>query len=79
VWCVTAHAVTLIVNFVVCVFVARDPEDPHFLHGGRCGWVVCRTMNQSPSTDLQYRDFNRVFLYKTSTCATSTRYLRGRY
>ena len=33
-------------------------------------------MNSSPSTDRQYRDFNRVFLYKAGTYATGTRYGR---
>ena len=31
---------------------------------GRGGWVVWGTINPSPSTDRQYIDFNRVFLYK---------------
>jgi hypothetical protein len=36
-------------------------------------------MNPSPSTDRQYRDFNRVFLYKAGTYTAGTRYSRGRY
>ena len=36
-------------------------------------------MNPSPSTDRQYRDLNRVFLYKAGIYAAGTRYLRGWY
>jgi hypothetical protein len=32
--------------------------------GGRGGWVVGGTMNPSPSTDRQYRDFIRVNFIK---------------
>ena len=58
---------------------AGDPDDLCVLHGGRGGWVVGGTMNPSPSTDRQYRDFNKVFLYKAGTYTAGTRYLRGWY
>ena len=45
----------------------RGPHDLCFLARGRGGWVVCETMNPSPSTYRQYIDFNRVFPYKAGT------------
>jgi hypothetical protein len=59
------------------------PHDTCFLAGGRGGWVVDGTMNLSPSTDRQYRDFNiidsKILLYKAGTYATGTSYLRDCY
>jgi hypothetical protein len=43
------------------------------------GWVVCGTMDPSPSTDRKYTrhvDFNMVFTYKGGTYVSGTRYLR---
>jgi hypothetical protein len=37
------------------------------------GWMIGGTMNLSPSTDRQYKNFNMVFLYKASVYATGTK------
>ena len=64
---------------IIMASLSGGPHDLCILAGGRGGWMVGGTMNPSPSTDRQHRDFNRIFLYRAGTYTAGTRYLRGRY
>jgi hypothetical protein len=60
------------------LFWPKAPHDLCHLARGRSAWLVCGTMNPSPSTDYQYIYFKRVFLYRAGAYVTGTkiRYLK---
>ena len=55
-------------------FGPRAPHDLCHFARGRSAWVVCGAMSPFPSTDREYRDFNRVFLYKAGAYVTGTKF-----